>query len=325
MRELQPTTVGLTEAATGNPTVILPATTAESVHSASGAIQLPSFFIVGPPRTGSSWLHQVLTGHALLPTPVKETRFFDKHYSRGLKWYLAQFPAAAANAKYPKGEVAPTYFASDAARERLAEIAPQAKIICVFRNPVERIVSLYRLKRAYGLIPWSFEQAVERDPEIRETSRYAYNLKLWRRSFGGENVMAAIYDDLRDDPQAFANAISDFIEAPRFILGATDHTSVHTSEKMTHPRSYYRTRSATLAADWFKAHRLAHVVTKFRRSPLLKLVLGGGKPFYPVSASRLNSLYIRFRPDIEELELLLGRDLSDWKFAATDAGERRAA
>ena len=33
------------------------------------------------------------------------------------------------------GEVAPTYFASAAARERIAQTVPEAKIVCVFRNP----------------------------------------------------------------------------------------------------------------------------------------------------------------------------------------------
>jgi hypothetical protein len=284
-----------------------------NVAAIPAEITLPSFFIVGPPRTGSSWLYKVLTPHALLPSPAKETRFFDNHFHRGLKWYMAHYPEVDGNGKRLIGEVAPTYFASAAARERLAEAVPQAKIICVFRNPVERIVSLYRLKRAYGLIPWNFERAIERDQEILETSHYAGNLKLWRRSFGPQNVMAAVYDDLRQKPQDFIDAVLDFIGSPRFALTAADLISVHASEKMTHPRNYYRTRSATLAADWFKARRLDHVVSAFRRSPLLKFVLGGGRPFQSIPPEVLGKLYEQLRPEVEELELLLGRDLSPWK------------
>ena len=58
------------------------------------------------------------------------------------------------------GEIAPTYFASSEARERIARVTPAANIVCIFRNPVERIQSLYRVKRAYGMIPWNFEQAI---------------------------------------------------------------------------------------------------------------------------------------------------------------------
>src|SRR5437868_64688 len=120
---------------------------------------LPSFFVIGPPRTGSSWLHHVLKPHTLLPGSAKETRFFDNNFQHGLKWYVAHYQKTSEGRRI--GEVAPTYFASALARERMAQIVPAAKIVCVFRNPVERIVSLYRLKRAYGLIPWTFEAAMQ--------------------------------------------------------------------------------------------------------------------------------------------------------------------
>jgi hypothetical protein len=321
MQDLQPA-MDLSKATAVTETIpgIIPVASAagEPIAAAiASELPLPSFFIVGPPRTGSSWLYEILRPHTLLPSPSKETRFFDTHFHRGLKWYMAHYPAVDGNSKRLIGEVAPTYFASAPARERLAQAVPQAKIICVFRNPVDRIVSLYRLKRAYGMIPWTFQQAVERDEEILETSHYAGNLKLWRRAFGTQNVMAAVYDDLQQKPQAFIDAVLDFIEGPRLTLSAADLLSVHGSDKMTHPRSYYRTRSASLAADWFKARRLDYVVSAFRRSQLIKFVLGGGRPFQPISPQLLGKLYEKFRPEVEELELLLGRDLSHWKTAKT--------
>lgn len=272
--------------------------------------QLPSFFIIGPPRTGSSWLHEVLRPHTLLPSPSKETRFFDTHFHRGMKWYLAHYERAR---EQRMGEVAPTYFASAFARERIALTVPRAKIVCVFRNPVDRIVSLYRVKRAYGWIPWSFAEAVERDSELIESGRYASTLKLWRRSFGTENVMAGIYDDLQADPQGFVDAIVDFIGVPRFFLADWQRGLVHDSDRMTQPRSYYRTRTATMAANWFKARRLDRVVNAFKRSRLRTLVLGGGAPFGKLSPELLMQLQETFQHEIEELEELLQRDLSGWK------------
>jgi hypothetical protein len=273
---------------------------------------LPSFFIVGPPRTGSSWLHHVLDQHTLLPGPSKETRFFDAHFHKGVKWYLAHYRYEESQGRR-LGEVAPTYFASAVARERMAQLLPSARIVCVFRNPVDRIVSLYRLKRAYGFIPWSFEEAVQRDPELMETGRYASHLKLWQRSFGAANVHSCIYDDLRTDPQGFLDEVLDFIGVPRFALTAWQRGFVHGSEKMTHPRNYYGTRSATLVADWLKARRMDRIVSAFKRSPMCKLVLGGGPPFPNMSREVLRQMSEIFEPEIEELEDLLKRDLSAWK------------
>lgn len=272
---------------------------------------LPSFFVIGPPRTGSTWLHEVLNPHTLLPNPSKETRFFDTHFHRGLQWYVAHFKDADKQRKI--GEVAPTYFASSAARERMAEVVPAAKIVCVFRHPVERLVSLYRLKRAYGLIPWNFDEALERDEELMESGKYASNLKLWQRSFGANRVMVGLYDDLRENPQAFVDNLVDFVGVPRFKLPKFGR--VHDSENMTHPRSYYRTRSAIIVADWFKARRLDPLVAAFKRSRFRKFVLGGGAPFPQMPEKTLARLEEKFRPEIDELETMLQRDLSTWKSA----------
>src|ERR1700689_3408310 len=91
---------------------------------------LPSFFIIGPPRTGTSWLHETLRSHTLLPSPSKETRFFDTHFHRGLKWYLAHYEIGSGKQRI--GEVAPTYFASALARERMSRVVRDARIICIF-------------------------------------------------------------------------------------------------------------------------------------------------------------------------------------------------
>jgi hypothetical protein len=272
---------------------------------------IPSFFVVGPPRTGSSWLYEILRPYTSLPCPSKETRFFDTHFHRGMKWYLAHYGQSGESRR--RGEVAPTYFASAAARERIALAAPQARIVCVFRHPVDRIVSLYRVKRAYGWIPWSLAEAIERDPELMESSRYASTLKLWQRSFGRENVLAAIYDDLREDPQVFVDSLVDFIGVPRFPLADWQCGFVHDSERMTQPRSYHRTRTATLLANWCKARRMDRVVGVFKNSPLRKLVLGGGAPFPKLPEPLLMQLHEKLQPEIEELEDMLHRDLSAWR------------
>jgi len=282
-----------------------------ATHAAQ--LLLPSFFIVGPPRTGTTWLHEVLRGKVILPGPTKETRFFDTHFNRGLDWYRAHYPGRINGRRV--GEIAPTYFASSHARERIAELVPSARVVCIFRDPVERLVSLYRVKRAFGLVPWNFEQALIHDPEFLETSRYSSNLKAWQRTFGHENVLATIYDDLRTNPQAFLNKIVDFLEIPRFALSAAQKSSVHASESLTHPRSFARTRNASRLADWLKAQRMDKLVAAVRNSPLRRLFLGGGEPFGSPSHELSAQLRELFLPEIGELEKILKRDLSAWKFA----------
>jgi sulfotransferase family protein len=286
-----------------------------NTHAATPAHigRLPSFFVIGPPRTGTSWLNEVLNEHTLLPSPAKETRFFDTFFLRGIEWYRAHYPRS--NDSRPIGEIAPTYFASAKARERIAQIVPRARVVCIFRNPVERVVSLYRLKRAYAMIPWTFEQAIIRDPELTESSKYATNLKAWQRALGTDQVLATVYDDLRDKPQSYVDALADFIEIPRFTLSQSQIRHVHACETMTHPRNYHRTRSAMIMAEWCKSRRLDRVVTVVTSSPMIKLFLGGGPAFVDLSREVSLRLYEHFRPEVEELEATLNRDFSAWKYS----------
>jgi hypothetical protein len=274
--------------------------------------RLPSFIVVGPPRTGTSWLHKVLTPYANLPAPTKETRFFDLHYQKGYNWYLSHFPADG-SVHGPMGEVAPTYFVSSEARQRIAEAVPNVKLIFMFRNPVQRVVSLYRMKRAYGMIPWNFEEALEKDSELISSGMYSTQFAEWRRAFKDEQMLVTIYDDLRSQPQEFINTITSFIDIPPITLDESMLGRVYSSEKMTQPRSYFATRTATEFADWCKARRLDQFVASVRKSALIKLFLGGGDPLTEASPVALQRLEEMFRPEVEGLEVFLGRRLEAWK------------
>ena len=273
---------------------------------------IPStFFVVGPPRTGTSWLHEVLSRYANLPSPTKETRFFDLHFQRGPKWYRAHFPNMRPDRL--SGEIAPTYFASTDARRRIADTVPTAKLIFIFRNPVQRVVSLYRVKRAFGMLPYSFEEALERDPELIESGRYATTLRKWQLEFPNNQLLVTVYDDLQRDPQAFIDNVSNFLEIPKIQLLPSQLKSVHSSDRLTEPRCYLATRSATVLADWCKARRLDRVVATVRRSPLMRLFLGGGDPFPEIHSHTLQRLEETFRPEVETLEKMVGRNFPAWK------------
>ncbi|GAC1437681.1 MAG: hypothetical protein NVS1B11_21100 [Terriglobales bacterium] len=213
----------------------------------------------------------------------------------------------------PVGEVAPTYFASAEARNRIWVLNPKAKIVCTFRNPVDRVVSLHRLKRAYGMYQWGLEEAMLRDPELTESSKYGRYLRAWQEDFGSNQVLPTIYDDLKLNPQLYMDEIVDFIGICRFALTSSQIEVTHRAEEMTLPKNYRRTKFGLAVADWLKAQRLDIVVNKVKQSPIVKLFLGGGQTFDQVSEPVIRRLHEQFRPEVEELETLLNRDLSGWK------------
>lgn len=282
-----------------------------TVRAESCPVQLPSFFVVGPPRTGTSWLYKVLQRHANLPAPTKETRFFDCHFHRGVEWYLKHF--SPARPECLTGEVAPTYFASDLARQAIAQTIPHAKLVFVFRNPVHRIVSLYRVKRAYGLLRCSLEDALYHDSELLASAQYATYLQKWREAFPAGQIFVTLYDDLCTAPQRYMDDLFTFLDIPGGALSDAERRHVHSSERMTQPRHFLVTRTATCLADWCKAHNLDNLVANVRNSQLMNLFLGGGAPFPEVSHSARKKIRDLFWPEVEGLQMIIGRDLSMWK------------
>jgi hypothetical protein len=271
----------------------------------------PHFFAVGPARTASTWLHNILEPHAHLPVTRKETRFFDVLYRRGMRWYRAQFGPGANNGHF--GEVAPTYFHSNLSRLRIRQCAPEARIICTLRDPVERLYSLYRYRRFSGGNRWTFEYAITHDEEMIESARYAHYLKAWINDFGRSHVLVTIYDDLERDPQEYVDTICDFIQIPRFSLVPSQCVRVNGSDEIRAPSSYFLLRAGRLMVATASILRFNTAFKLARRFGLKSLFYGRGRELPPLDPITADALRKRLTPEIEEVERLLARDLSAWK------------
>lgn len=111
---------------------------------------LPNFLIIGAQKSGTTWLARLLRQHPDVFMPPGEIHFFDKahNYRNGLGWYEAHF--AGANGRRAIGEKTPDYLWADGrgveghlpdVHRHIHDALPDARLIAVLRNPVERAVS----------------------------------------------------------------------------------------------------------------------------------------------------------------------------------------
>jgi hypothetical protein len=277
------------------------------------ALRLPDFIAIGPPRTATTWLHEVLQGHVCLPADRKETDFFTRFYDRGIDWYADYFRHCGSGMTV--GELSPMYFASPQARERIARDLPQCKIICSLRDPVERAYSNYRMLRRIVATKVDFETAATTRGDLLESNRYGTHLAQWLASFGRERVQVLIYDDLESMPQAFLDSVCDFIGIARFPLSSSKVGAERVLAVNTQPASPRLAKVARDVVGWFVARRYHRAANRVRESRIIKYMLEGGDPFPPLSADVARRLREYYRPEVEKLENLIGRDLSAWKFA----------
>ncbi len=271
----------------------------------------PDFIAVGPPRTATTWLDEALRGHLGLPRNRKETDFFKRNYSRGLQWYLGYFRDCPRD--LPCGEICPTLFPLAESRERIAHDLPGVKIIVTLRDPVARAYSYYRLMRRYSWVKTGFEEAVRNRKDIQDCNRYAFHLREWQRLFGENRVLVCLYDDLKASPQAYVDRICDFLETLPFQLDSSIKISEEVNGVARAPRSKHLAQNARNLQIWLDDNDWYRTRDLFDRWGVWRFCYGRGEEFKPLDPevdARVRSLFI---PEIEQLEKLIGRDLTAWK------------
>src|SRR5436189_26280 len=119
---------------------------------------LPDFLILGAQKAGTTALYAYLRWHPQVTGPsFKEVSFFDRHYARGERWYRAHLPVRR---RAVVGEASPSYLFHPLAPERVARMLPEARLIALLRNPVDRAFSHYQHEVALGREQLSFEDAL---------------------------------------------------------------------------------------------------------------------------------------------------------------------
>jgi hypothetical protein len=132
---------------------------------------LPSFLISGAQRCGTTSMYKTITTHPqVLPAVLhKGVHYFDTDYTRGLDWYRGHFPtqraadrvARTAGGRVITGESSPYYMFHPMAGRRIADDLPDARMIILLRDPVERALSAFTHESARGFETETFERALE--------------------------------------------------------------------------------------------------------------------------------------------------------------------
>lgn len=194
---------------------------------------LPDFLILGAQKAGTTALYAYLRWHPQITGPsFKEVSFFDRHYARGERWYRAHLPIRRRGIV---GEASPSYLFHPLAPERVARMLPNARLIALLRNPVDRAFSHYQHEVALGREQLSFEEAIAHEDgrmqgEVERMlgdpayfshpwwnytylarGRYAEQLQRWFAAFPRERLLVLLTDDLAADTAGTYARVLDFL------------------------------------------------------------------------------------------------------------------
>jgi len=194
-------------------------------------LRLPEFIIAGAPRSGTTWLYDLLDRHSdlYMARPKQpEPKFFlvDQLYARGLAHY-SQTWFAGAPANQVAGEKSTNYLESAAAAERIARHLPAVKLVFILREPVARAWSNYLWSKMNGLETEDFETALrledERERTLSERLRFARPFSYMSRGlyadllrpyldrFPREQLLILKFEDILSTPGALATRLHAFL------------------------------------------------------------------------------------------------------------------
>lgn len=215
----------------------------------------PDFFIIGAAKSGTTALQQTLAMHPdIYMSPIKEPNYFynevaieelrvglqkklkkenaAKWISEGMNgelWnaflreenlYQKLFIKAKDNQKC--GEASVSYLYSLKAAENIYNYNPNAKIIIMLRNPIDRAWSHFNMERRMGLVTGNFLQEFDKykalshpiwgkDPIFLSGGNYFEQVKRYLNRFPKEQVLICLYDDYKKNPKNTINKILAFI------------------------------------------------------------------------------------------------------------------
>jgi Sulfotransferase family len=309
---------------------------------------LPDFFIIGVPKAGTTALHSALASHPeIFMSPVKEPKFFMCEDERPLRqrgpgdahsaqeWvsrredYEALFYGAEGRLC---GESTPFYLYDSAAHDRMARTVPDAKLIIVLRDPIDRAHSNW-------LHLWSDGLETERDfvtacsLEVKRISdgwgpfwqylnlgRYGEQLQHLLTRFPREQIGILRYRDLVDSPERAVDRICRFLGVEERLVPSipVENTRGYVEDSV---RSRMLGRVIRVGSN--VGALLPPEVWRHVSEPIVRELQRNAGPRPRITPEDRQLLLDGFEEDIRLLEELTRLDFSDW-LKDEDRGEFRS-
>ena len=271
---------------------------------------LPNFLVIGAQKCGTTTLYDLLAQHPEVGmSPVKEPHFFDDDeiFAKGVDWYAELF--SGCRDKICIGEATPHYYRSEVAARRIASCMPDARLVLIVRNPVDRAYSNYWFNVARGAERQPFDEVIRtargRDLYVDKGYFIRYVRMYWNH-FDRSQLHICRLEDLKRDLQREMATIFDFLGARcdfRVTDVASNPTRLPGSTRVTALLHAYRSVSGFLPG--ILRSRIREFGHRFRARHTVQ----GYGPMSPESRAYLTDVY---RDANEELAAVLGRDLTEW-------------
>lgn len=201
-------------------------------------MRLPDWLIVGAAKSGTTALHAMASQHPGISVGrVKEPRYFATRYEEmDAQWYAEIFATCPPDTLALDASVDNTLASqpTNPAVDRIAELLPDARLVYIARDPVDRIASNVRMLEREGLFGapgfpadddgrW---EIVRHDSRLLDRSRYWWHVTELRRRFSDDAILPLVHEDLERDPDRVLQQVYAFLGLEPHGLGDVIRTQV---------------------------------------------------------------------------------------------------
>lgn len=284
----------------------------------------PNLFIVGAMKSGTTSLYSILEQHPqiCMSSEKEPSRFINENEIKNLElefpriykagyWkdhskYLNLFQKEDRGIKY-FGESSTAYAKFPLFKSPPKEIKkfnPNAKLIYILRNPVDRALSEYWHQVCKGNEHLTIDEAICENSNYLQTSNYPLQLSKYNEYFPPEQIKTILFEKFITDPESTIQDICQWLE----IKNIPVNTKARNSSNELIPHSFEN--------SIFKA--LATFIPPARKSQIKHLLFSGNneklrKTLGKKEAQVRNNLIILFEKNLPAWEKKLGKNLSLWK------------
>ena len=282
------------------------------------------FFIVGAPKAGTTSLYHYLSAHPQVEmSRQKETDYFSDKAIHEQGMYYAKNRVDTLD-KYESlfvqkesvvyGEASVSYLFYENVAEDIKKYNPNAKIIIMLRNPIERAFSHYLMDYRLGLISDSFENVLAKKSKHKnahlfyqqyiEVSKYAKQIQRYLDFFKKENILFIDYEDFKKNVSKTVDQVYNFLNiSTEFVADINTKHNTFIMPKNKIIRLIY--------SFVFLRKILTFLFPAYLVKNIRVLLFKSDKK--PELLKETRSLLKRiFNDDIKNLEEVLSKDYSKW-------------
>lgn len=301
---------------------------------------LPNFIVIGAGKSGTTTLYEFLAQHPQVHmSAIKETNYFalteadkvaaendpEQQFNFGESvwdWQSYQALFNPSEAKKALGEVSPKYLYTALAADRIKAEIPEVKLIAILRHPAERLHSRHtHLVRENRHVGQDIAEAVQRDSiwwrrnDLVPEGFYYKHLSYYYQLFKKEQIKVYLFEDLQQNQDQLLQDLFGFIGVDANFKPKSE-VRYNVSGKVKNPivdgligqksvlKRVVGSISPQLINTLKKSRWMRDKLEQARAKNLEKIPLSKESKQLVI-----NQIY---KEDIEQLQTLIGKDLSHW-------------